>query len=162
MNRDETLLDLELRLLVARHGKAQIAKTLSAIGDVDVTLVDSGVKAYEDNAGRNRARRRPRKSVEDMMRGISLEDPDTAVLVERLARAYEEKDFLPEFRDVRRFLESRRISTAKLRSRADALPTVVRELARFSLDELQTLDERRLDRGSDLGIIADQILGPPK
>ena len=80
-------------------------------------------------------------------------------LVEKLARAYKERDFLPEFRDVRRFLESRRISVGKFRSRSDAFPTLLRVLAQHDLEELTALDEGRTAAGSDLGLITDQILG---
>ena len=88
--------------------------------------------------------------------------PSTARLVEKLARAYDERDFLPEFRNVKRFLESRQVATTKFRSRADALPAVLRILAICSPDELRQLDEGRLGAGSDLGLITDQILGPQK
>ena len=121
MTRDRTLLDLELRLLVARHGRAQIAKALSTIEGVDVALIDDDIKSYERKKAKKEAQRRPERSIEEMVRQAN---PRHAVrdLVEKLARAYKERDFLPEFRDVRRFLESRRISVGKFRSRSDAFP----------------------------------------
>ena len=160
MNEDETLLDLELRLLIARHGRTRVSEALSAIGDVDVAGINTGIKAYEHKAERNRAQRRPRKTMAEMVRDAHPKSFEARSLLEELGRAYEGKEFLPELREVRRFLESRGSSATTFRSRADALPTVLRVLALCALDELQALHNKRRDRGSDLGIITAQILGP--
>ena len=159
MNEDKTLLDLELRLLIARHGKTQVSEALSAIGDIDVAVINHGIKAYEDKARRSKAQRRPRKTMAEMVRDAHPTSLDAGRLIEKLALAYENKEFLPELREVKRFLESRRVSVTTFRSRVDALPTVLRVLARCNLDELQTLQKKCRPHESDLGIITDQILG---
>ena len=160
MNQDKALLGLELRLLIARHGKARVSEVLSSIEDVDLPALDSDVKTYEEGKLRRRATRpRPRKNVDEMIREASPENPDAERLVRKLALAYEDKRFLPGLREVKRFLEFRRISAEKFRSRADALPAVIRVLARAAPNELAALDERNDTRGGDLGIIAGQILG---
>ena len=158
MTRNRTLLDLELRLLVARHGKTEVAKALSTIGDVDLAVVDGDLKDYERRRAKKGTLRARRKSIEEMVRDANPQ-PTARELVEKLARAYDERDFLPELRDVRRFLESRRVSVSTLRSRSDALPTVLRVLAEYDLDELVALDKGRATDGSDLGVLTDQILG---
>ena len=141
MNQDKALLDLELRLLVARHGKARIANTLSTImEDVDLAAIGDQIKAYEERTKKNKARHRPNKSIEEMVRKADPA-PSIAGIVERLARAYDKKEFLPEFRDVKRFLESRRVPTTKFRSRSDAFPAVLRVLAGcFPLRPVDRLD----------------------
>lgn len=159
MSRNETLLDLELRLLIARHGKTRVSEVLSAIGDVDLAVIDSGIKAYEEKAKRNKTQRRRRKSIEQMVRNANPESLDAERLIAKLARAYEDREFLPALREAKYFLESRGVPVAKFRSRADALPAVLRVLAQTRLDDLQVLDENRRVHGSDLGIITDQILG---
>ena len=159
MSQVKTLLDLELRLLIAQHGKTRVSKALSAIGDVDLTEIDGEIKAYEDKTKRKNTQRRSRKSIEEMVQDANPDSPDAKRLIEKLAYAYEYKEFLPELREVKRFLESRRVSVAKFRSRADALPTVLRLLAQSTLDDLQTLNEKKWAHRSDLGIITDQILG---
>lgn len=158
MNTDKTLLDLELRLLIARHGKARVSEVLSSIEAVKLAALDSAVKAYEGDSTKRR-RIRPRKSVDEMIREANPENPDTEHLVRKLALAYENRRFLPGLREVRRFLESRYMPADEFRSRADALPAVIKVLVRTEPDELATLDERKGTRGGDLGIIANQILG---
>ena len=159
MSQAKTLLDLELRLLIAQHGKTRVRKALSAIGDVDLTEIDIGIKAYEDKAKKKNTQRRSRKSIEELIQDANPDNPEAKRLIEKLAHAYEYKAFLPELRDVKRFLESRDFPVAQFRSRADALPIILHLLAQSTLDDLQTLDEKKRSRGSDLGIITDQILG---
>ncbi|MCY4532637.1 MAG: hypothetical protein OXC84_09965 [Gammaproteobacteria bacterium] len=156
------LLDLELRLLIARHGRKEVLETLSEIKEVEVIQLDSDVKTFEVDSRERRAkrgRRRPRKSVKDIILDLDLTDPDIQSLVETLGNAYECKEFLPVLREVRRFLETNGVSTTKIRSRADALPTVLTTLSRRSIEELRVIDAERLDQRGDLGIIVDQVLG---
>ena len=159
MNPDKDLLGLELRLLIARHGKARVNEVLSSIGDTNLATLDSDVKAYEGRTRRSKARSRSRKSIDEMIREANLENPNAERFIRKLALAYEDRQFLRELREVKRFLESRRTSAAKFRSRADALPAVIKVLAQTEPDELATLVERKATPGGDLGIIANQILG---
>lgn len=184
MNQSETFLDLELRLLVARHGKDRVAKTLSEIEGVDYAAsevrrytkrgnewvltaddsayraaIEAGVSAYENSAKRNRAKRQLKVSIEDMVREVSPSNPDVARLLEKLARAYEKREFLPELREVRRFLTARGRPTTRVLSRRTVLPTVLQVLAQCSMDELKAFDAEKRRGRSDLGIITDQILG---
>ena len=159
MNRNQTLLDLELRLLIARYGKKKITKALSEIGSTDLPVIKAGIEDYENGAKRSKAQRRTEKSIEEMVREVNPGHPDIAHLLEKLARSYENKEFLPELREVKRFLEDRDISTSKIRSRKDALSTVLKVLAPCSIDELRKLDAEKGGSRSDLGIITDQILG---
>jgi hypothetical protein len=162
MNQDEIFLDLSLRLLVVQHGKMRVTEALSAIKDVDTAVIRSEIETCEDQVKRKIARQRSRKSIEETIRDAKPDSPGAQSVIERLVLAYERKEFLPELRDVRRFLESRLPSPVRLRSRADALPVVVGVLARCGLDELHLLDRRTRARGGDLGIITDQILGRGK
>lgn len=158
MNEDRTLLGLELRLLIARHGKRQVSEALSAIGDVDVARVEEGIRAYENR--KSRPRNRPGKTLAELVRDAHPKSVEAHRLIEKLGRAYENREFLASLREAGRFLESRGNPVRAFRSRADALPAVLRALALCDLEELQTLYDRRRDHRSDLGIITDQILGP--
>ncbi len=160
MNQNQTLLDLELRLLIARYGKKKITKALSEIGGTDLPAIKAGIEGYEDGAKRSKAQRRTEKSIEEMVREANPVNPDITHLLEKLVRAYKNKEFLPALQTVRQFLEDRDIPISKkIRSRRDALPIVIQALASCSIDELRELDERKRGGRSDLGIITDQILG---
>ena len=159
VNQDKDLLGLELRLLIARYGKAKINEVLSSMEDIGLATLDADVRAYEGRTRRNKARPRSRKSIDEMIQEANPENPDAEHLIRKLAFAYKDRQFLPDLREVKRFLEFRRTSAVKFDSRADALPAVIRVLAQTEPDELATLVERKATRGSDLGIIANQILG---
>ncbi len=161
MNQDKTLLDLNLRLLIAQYGKIRVREALSAIdiGDATPAAIQNEIDSFRGRVKTKTVRRRTKKSIEGMIRDAKPDSTEAESIIEGLVRAYESREFLPEFHDVRRFLDSRSTSPTKLRSRADALPTVVGMLARCELDELRSLDRRRQTRRSDLGIISDQILG---
>ena len=162
MSRESTLLDLELRLLIARHGKARVSAALSAIGDVDLDVLDTGIREYEDESRNRTSHRRASKSIEEMVQDSNPNGAAAKRYMERLAHAYQDKEFLPELRAVKRFLQSRGVQTEKLRSRSDALSTVLRVLAECELEDLQALNEEKEMRGSDLGMLTDQILGTTK
>lgn len=157
------LLDLELRVLVARHGHKRVSETLSRIGEVDPSALVS-VAAALDAENKEPARKKsPRtvKSVDKLICDLDPVAPAVRELLGKLGHAYEAKTFLPSLRQVRSFLESKGESGSRLRSRRDALPAVLRALWRLPVEELRLIDMERLDTRSDLGIIADQILGTP-
>ena len=162
MNRDKALLDLNLRLLVAQHGKERVSEALSAMSDITVDKMRDDIEAFGKSL---RMRRAPRsvknstKNIEELIRDANPGSSEAASIIEQLARAYENKEFLPALRDVVRFLASRSALSTTLRSRAAALPTVIKVLAQCELDELRSLDRRRQTQGGDLGVITDQILG---
>ena len=158
MNADKDLLELEIRLLIARHGKPRVSEALSSI-EADLPTLDTDVKDYASKSRKRRARPRHKKDIDEMIREVHPDNPDVERLVRKLALAYEQKEFLPELRRVKSFLESRGALDKKIRSRADALPAVILVLARSGLDELTALAEKKSTRDSDLGIIANHILG---
>ena len=164
MNKSDIVLDLSLRLLVAQHGQTRVIEALSAIQEVDLEIVRSEIEACGNRARRGKTQRLPRKSIEEEIREAQPDSHEAEVVIRKLAHAYENKEFLPELRDVRRFVEAHstvptKSVPSKLRSRADAFTAVIGVLARCSLDELHLLDRRTRAKGSDLGIITDQILG---
>ena len=156
--RQDALLSIEARLLVARYGRRRVLETLATISSVDLAVIQREMEAYEAK-GKNKKPTRRKSSVEELLKKAHLNE-ETRPLVEKMAYAYESKEFLPKLQKVRRFLESEGVAADKLRSRASALPKVIDVLAHQSNDDLNKLvaESETNDRG-DLGIIADQILG---
>lgn len=154
-----SLLDLEMRLLVARHGREEVSRTLSRIAHVDVAALDSDLRAFESETRKKpRRTRRPRKTANELLAKLDIADLQVRKLMQELGTAYEDRKFLPILRDVRTFLEAKGISTAKIRSRADALAVVLNALSQLSASELRALNEERLDDRGGLGMIADHLL----
>ena len=76
--------------------------------------------------------------------------------------AYERKEFLPELRQVRQYLEEAGKDVSDLRFRVDALPEVIAVLSTYSHDRLEKLVASFQYTGgrNDLGILANEILKP--
>lgn len=146
------------KLLVAEHGRSQVIAALAEIEDVGFEAIEQEIDAHK--AKRGPRRRSRRKSLTDLLKDRTLE-PEKLVLVEKIGCAYENKRYLPELWRVRRFLESHGVSADGLRSRADALRSVIDVLERLSVGELEDLAAAsKKTTGGDLAIIARQILGP--
>ena len=157
MSRD-TILQLELRLLVARYGKRRILSAIATIEGVDLVEIEREIERQEVKAKRKKKRRS--KGISELIQEARLSDIDARPFLEELALRFDAKEFLPQLRDVKRFLESRGVPAGKLRSRLNAMPKVVDVLASLSSAELKDLMEELLTSGrGDLGIISDQILG---
>ena len=157
MNAGNRSVELRTKLLVAEHGRTSVIAALAAVEDVEYDVIEREIDEYRT---RQRApRRRPRKTLADLLRDSMLE-PERLALVRRVGCEYENKRYLPELWRVRRFLESKGVDAGGLRSRAAALPRVIDVLGRLPLEELRDLAAGSTDSsGGDLGIIANQILG---
>ena len=152
-------LALRTKLLVAEYGRKQVMAALAQVENVKFADIEREVDAVREKKS---GRRRRSKTLDDLLEEAEL-DPQTLLLVKRIARAYENKRYLPELWRVRRFLESHGVDASKLRSRAAAFPLVVDVLGGLSVSELTEMEvgSRESAKG-DLGIFAEQILGSPK
>ena len=153
-------LTLRAKLLVAEYGRERVIAALSEIEGVEFDAIEQELDAHKER----RAARRPRrpKTLTELLEESRL-DPQRLALVRQIGCAYENKRYLPELWRVRRFLESRGVATGNLRSRAAALPLVVEVLNHLPLDELtDVLTEAHGTAKGNLGILADQILGPAR
>ncbi|MCZ0945690.1 MAG: hypothetical protein OXJ53_21760 [Gammaproteobacteria bacterium] len=149
-------LDLRTRMLVTEFGKKRVLEALATIEGVDLHTVERELAACQERKRTSKVRRR--KSVPELLDQARVR-ADIRPALERVALAYESRQFLPDLSKVRNFLGERGVDPSKLRSRADALPKVIGVLARESADSLECLlASSRNDRG-DLGILADHILG---
>ncbi|HXB67313.1 MAG TPA: hypothetical protein VNY05_03675 [Candidatus Acidoferrales bacterium] len=76
-----------------------------------------------------------------------------------LAVGYENRTFLPQLRDVQRFLDRTGVPHGKLKSRAAATPIVIRTLANLPPDNLTELLLDKTSTDSDYALLARAIMG---
>ena len=152
----ESLVNLEVRFLLARYGRQRVLEVIANIGEVDLSHIEAALESYESRDKRS-GKLKP-VNVDALVERLGL-DADSKALVYGLAIAYESRSFLPQLRDVRRFLASCGIERA-VKSRRDALPQLMQALSRCDADRLRDLASLPDDsRRGDLGVISDQILG---
>ena len=155
-------LRMQVLLWVAFYGRKQVLEELACVEDVDIAVVERELQSIRRNVKAKVARKRTtrrRKTARELVQDAAPSDSIRS-LVERLAFAYEGKGFLPDLWRVKQFLESQEVAASKIRSRADALPKVVRVLSRLPCDELERLTAQLQSGRNDLSVLTDQILGP--
>src|SRR5438067_2111636 len=131
-------LELSLRLLLAQYGKRRLLITLAKLGDQSIEELDKQLEALQSK----RAERKKRRPLHEVIASSEVEsrDPETKDLLSALANAYENRQLMPNLRDVRKFLEKHGAEPRKLRSREDAGPLLFRVFATaLSKDELKRL-----------------------
>lgn len=158
----EDELRLHVSVLVAFNGRQRVLEALASTEDVDVASIERDLEQVRRSAKTKAAPKgapRRRKSLHELVHDTALGE-SAHPLVEKLALAYEAKEFLPDLWRVRQFLELHGIEASRARSRGDALPKVVRVLAGLSSAELEQLDAQSKDTRGALSILTDHIMGP--
>lgn len=155
-----TLLELELRLLIARYGRAKVVTVLSRIGKTDLKEVGAAVQDYEESVSRRQSRRKYAQATTEFLQSCENATPEARRLLEILSRAYEDREFLPELRDARDFLRRHGIPATRFRSRQAAFPAILRTLSERTEAELASIDEERRDLRGPMTIISEHLLGP--
>lgn len=101
-------------------------------------------------------------SVSDVVSSESQKRPEIAESLQRLASSFEARTFLPQLRDVQRFLERIGSPVRKPKSRAAVMPALIRALARMEPHELKTLASEGAEGESDFSLLARAIMGPSR
>jgi hypothetical protein len=125
------------------------------------------IATLERDARRNTKPEEP--PIAELIANFCQDRPEITELVTNLVGRFENRTFLPQLRDVVRFLDNTGVSHGKLKSRRHSTPTVIRALARLDTDELQRLAGPPAAVGdSDLALLAREIMAggrsprPPK
>ena len=105
-------LALRTKLLVAEYGRTRVIAALAEAEDVEFEAIEREVHAVKER--RSSRHRRP-KTLPELLKEASI-GSETFSLVERIACAYENKQYLPELWRVRRFLELHGAEASKVRN----------------------------------------------
>lgn len=156
------VLNLQIQLLLHQHGRKQVMEALATVENADLASIQNQIKSIKTR--RRSKTRSPRKarreSAKDLIEAVHLE-PEVKSIVREIALAYERRDFLPELRHVRHYLEEAGRDAGKLRFRTEALPEIVAVLASSTRAKLEALLASIEDTGghNDLAVLASGILG---
>ena len=157
----DQLLDFELRLLIIRYGRRKVLSALAALGDQSLTDLEAQLLALE-KIGKVKTRREP-KSAQELVATACEGHPELRNLILDIVNRYQSRTFLPQLRDVERFLDHRGVQHGYLKSRTTALRHVIQGLSGLSEGELSRLLEDTSPQGqSDFSLLANQIMGKEK
>jgi hypothetical protein len=155
----EQILALELRLLILRYSRRRIIDAFAALGDQTPEEVERELAAVLERKARRNTKPKERIA-SDLIADACRDRPEIVELVSTLVSRFENRTFLPELRDVVRFLDRAGVSHGKLKSRRLSTPVIVVALARLNADELHRLAAPPATEGdSDLALLAREIMG---
>lgn len=132
-------------------------QTLAALGEQTLEQAENELRAAEE---RKPSKKRKTPSVSDAVANAIRERPDAAEFLQLLATRLENRTFLPQLKDVQRFLDRSGVPHKTLRSRSAAGQHVITALCRLSIDELRQLSARSASKDdSDYALLAREIIG---
>jgi hypothetical protein len=153
----DDLLNIELRLLLLRHGRRNVLKALATITDQTPEQIETELALAEK---RKASGKRNTISTVELVGQLSREKPESADMLRTLATRFENRTFLPHLRDVQRFFDRTGYSHGRLRSRREAARQVLRMLSQLGVEELKRLVASPEAQGdSDYALLARQIMG---
>ena len=150
-------LDCEIALLLAEYGKEPVLAALArklALSEVELETLLSQIEK-----GKPTERRAKSVPKTDPIETAVAEHPDKAEQLRKIGARFQNRLFLPELRDVKRFFEQHARNLGRPKSRQQALPKLLSLLAEIDAAELDTLSQSREGAEySSLGVISDEIL----
>ena len=154
----DDLLNIELRLLLLRHGRRNVLRALATITSQTPEEIEAELTLAEK---RRASGKRKTVSAVELVDQLRHEKPETVDMLQTLATRFENRTFLPQLRDVQRFLDRAGYPHGRLRSRREAARQVLGMLSRLGVDELKRLVASPEAQGdSDYALLARQIMGP--
>lgn len=150
-------LEYEVALLLAKYGKPSLLKALAQKLNATPEQLETILQSPPNQAFPSRARKKVSGS--SVVEDLAQKHPDKAQFLRVLQARFENRGFLPELRDVKRFFEQRQHPLGATKSRVDAFPKLAKLLAELDVSELSALCQSQPQGAySSLGIISDEIL----
>ncbi len=166
---NDQILNLELRLLILRYSRRRIIETLAKLDDQKPEDVERELAAACASKAQRTKEKPKERPTSDLIADACRDRPEVMELVTTLASRFENCIFLPQRRDVVRFLDRLGIPHGSLKSRRLSISAIVGALAGLQVDELRRLaSPQPVDGGSDLAVLAREIMAggrsrrPPK
>ena len=157
---DQFLL-LELRVLILQHGRRKVLEALAILGEQTVDQVEQEIVGSEQRR-KARTQRKP-KSVAELIAATCKGRENIERPVSVLMTRYENRMFLPQLRNVERFLDRVGIRHGRLKSRVAAVPKIIEALSQLSEEELNGLyQDTASAEQTDFVLLAREIMGGQK
>lgn len=157
------LLELEVALLLVKHGKQSVLQAMALLLRLSAQELETELGKLSDVsyalAAKKRSQGKP-FSLDSILKGRE----EKADSLRQLQARFENRTFLPELKDVKRFFERYGKRVPSLKSRSSAQAPLFKLLADLESPTLTKLlaESPTSATFSSLGIISDEILGRQK
>lgn len=156
----DNILELEISLLLIKYEYKQVIKVLASLQNVKEEDLKQLIQETKEKKATKAAKpKRSQINFGEIIFQITEQYPAKKFRIDQLAVRFENKIFLPELKDVRRFLERKSSKSIFLKSRLGGAKRVFDELGKLTLKELDELIDSDNGKKSDLSILSDQIIG---
>jgi hypothetical protein len=151
---DKQFVQSYLALIISKYGETLVSEALTdLIGSSEKKSEKPLTKEKQNNTKINLTKSKQFQELEE-------KHPDKFIAVKDLMERFENKTFLPELKDIKRFLEKQGlINSSSIKSRKSAESKITQTLFTLPVEELEIILSSPVnDEHSSLGIIADEIL----
>ena len=152
------LLQIEVEILLLRYGEASVLKALSAAISSTEEELRGKINVLKEKKAKTTKNARAKKQPLDVAKEVIVGSANEDQLMS-LAIRYQNREFLPQLKDVKRFLGRFNV-TKDVKSRNDATRVVFESLSRCSQEELKELASASDTEGqSSFAKLAEHIMG---
>lgn len=151
------LLQIEVDLLLVKYGEAAVLKALATATGANETILRERIKSLQGAKAAPKAQRVQKQPI-DVAKAVIESSPNEDLLA-KLAVLYQNKQFLPQLKDVKKLLGRFNIEKT-IRNRSDATKTVFESLKNCSRDDLMGfISDLSTGDKSSFATLADHIMG---
>lgn len=155
---EKELLQIEVDLLLLKYGEDAVIKAISETGAKTENEIYEKISGLKEKKSKTPKSSRQQKQPLDIAKEIVTGSSNESQLI-KLAILYQNKQFLPQLKDVKRLLGRFNINK-NIKSRNEATRIVFESLSRYSLDELNNLTADSNTNGqSSFAKLAEHIMG---
>lgn len=154
------LVDIDVSLILLRYGRAAVLNAMAhRVGVSEEELVGE-IERLRIAKEASTARKK-KLGGKFNLAPILVGRDEKADCLKKLSDRFDNRTFLPELKDLKRFFERHGSSASSIKSRASAQTKLFRMLASFGKVDLEKLlaEAPERSRVSSLGLISDEILG---
>lgn len=160
--KSDRLLEIDVSLLLLRHGKRAVLRQIAE--SIEVSVEDVEKELGELRASKEKLEKRKKSLPIFDLEKIASGNEGKLDLLKKLEAKFENRTFLPELKDVNRLMGRHSAHATKAKSRLLAKQKIFSLLAQLRREELEDMlsSSRESKDVSSLGLISDQILGKPR
>ncbi len=152
------LLQIEIDLLLLKYGEAAVIKALSSAVVTTEDELNKKIRTLKEKKLKAPKSPRQQKQPLDIAKEVITGSSNEHQLI-KLATLYQNKQFLPQLKDVKRFLGRFNINK-NIKSRNEATRVVFESLTKCSSDELTTFSTNsNTNSQSSFAKLAEHIMG---
>lgn len=157
----DKFIDIDVKLLVLRYGRDKVLAALARLVEQTPAEIEHQLQTLERRPAIGR-KNKPSLSLTEVAESECASRAEIFGVVRTLAIAFDSRSFLPNLRDVHRFLDRIGAPNPKLKSRDAAGPVVIRALSKLPADQLANLASTHVSSGeSDYALLSRAIMGGP-